>query len=53
MVTTARSDVGLVVTEHGVADLRGRSLRERAASLVAVADPAFRDELARAVPRHT
>jgi len=53
VVTTARSDVGLVVTEHGVADLRGRSLRERAASLVAVADPAFRDELARAVPRHT
>lgn len=53
VVTTARSDVGLVVTEHGVADLRGRTLRERAEALVAVADPAFRDELARAVPRHT
>jgi acyl-CoA hydrolase len=34
-----------VVTEHGVAELWGRSLRERAAALIAIADPAFRPEL--------
>jgi acetyl-CoA hydrolase len=44
-VTTARADVDLVVTEHGVADLRGRSLRQRASLLAAVAAPAFRDQL--------
>jgi acyl-CoA hydrolase len=33
------------VTEHGVADLRGRSLRERARALIACAHPDFRDEL--------
>ena len=38
-------DVSIVVTEHGVADLRGRSPRERAQELVRVADPSFRDEL--------
>ena len=44
MVTT-RADVRFVVTEHGVADLWGRSLRERAKALIAIADPRFRDEL--------
>lgn len=53
VVTTARSDVGLVVTEHGVADLRGLSLRQRAEAMVAVADPTHRDDLARSIPRHT
>jgi acetyl-CoA hydrolase len=48
VVTTARSDAGLVVTEHGVADLRGRTLRQRAEALVAVAGPAFRNDLAAA-----
>ena len=38
-------DASVVVTEHGVADLRGLSPRERAAELVAVADPSFRDDL--------
>ncbi len=41
-VTTARSYVDLVVTEHGIADLRGRSLRERTDLLVAVAEPEYR-----------
>jgi acetyl-CoA hydrolase len=50
VVTTARSDAGLVVTEHGVADLRGRTLRQRAEALVAVAHPDFRDDLADAIP---
>jgi succinyl-CoA:acetate CoA-transferase len=40
-------DASVVVTEHGVADLRGRSPRERAEALTAVADPAFRDDLER------
>jgi acyl-CoA hydrolase len=47
-VVTPRADTRYVVTEHGVADLWGRSLRERAEALVAVAHPAFRDELAAA-----
>ena len=44
-VTTARSDVDIVVTEHGWAELRGKSLRERAAALSAIADPAHREGL--------
>jgi acyl-CoA hydrolase len=51
VVTTTRSDVDLVVTEHGVAELRGRSLRERAQSLIAVAHPDFRAALAEAAER--
>jgi acetyl-CoA hydrolase len=38
-VSTARSDAGLIVTEHGIADLRGQPLRERAARLIAIAPP--------------
>ena len=38
-VSTARSDVDVVVTEHGWADLRGQSLTERARALKAIADP--------------
>jgi acyl-CoA hydrolase len=33
------------VTEHGVAELRGRTIRERTHALVSIASPAFRDEL--------
>jgi acyl-CoA hydrolase len=47
-VTTARSDVDIVVTEHGWAELRGRNLRERAAALTAIADPAHREALGKA-----
>jgi acyl-CoA hydrolase len=46
-VTTARSDVDFVVTEHGVAELRGASLRQRARRMLDVAAPEHRDELAR------
>ncbi|BBX44782.1 acetyl-CoA hydrolase/transferase C-terminal domain-containing protein [Mycobacterium cookii] len=45
VVTTSRSDVDTVVTEYGVAHLRGCSLRERARRLVAIAAPEFRDQL--------
>ena len=44
-VTTPRSDAGVVVTEHGIADLRGLSLRERRRRLLDVADPGHRDHL--------
>ena len=44
-VTTPRSGVDVVVTEHGTADLRGRGLRERAESLIAVAAPEHRAAL--------
>ena len=44
-VVTTRSDVHYVVTEHGVAYLRGKTLRQRAEALIGVADPRFRDEL--------
>ena len=47
-VTTARSDVSVVVTEHGVADLRGKSLGERRQAMMRLVAPQFRDELERA-----
>ena len=47
VVTTARSDVDTVVTEYGVAHLRGCSLGERARRLSAIAAPEFRDQLDR------
>lgn len=44
-VTTSRNDVDYIVTEFGVAHLRGKSLRERAKALISIAHPDFRDEL--------
>ena len=44
-VVTSRADVHYVVTEHGVAHLHGKTLRERAEALIAIADPEFRDSL--------
>jgi len=44
-VVTSRGDVHYVVTEHGVAYLWGKTLRQRAEALIAIADPRFRDEL--------
>jgi acetyl-CoA hydrolase len=48
-VTTARSDADIVVTEHGVAHLRGCSLHERARRLAAIAHPDHREPLLRAL----
>jgi acyl-CoA hydrolase len=48
VVSTPRTDIDVVVTEHGVADLRGLDAAGRAAALVAVADPAWRPALAAA-----
>ena len=44
-VVTTRADVHWVVTEYGIADLYGRSLRERARQLIDIAHPDFREEL--------
>jgi len=47
-VTTARSDVDVIVTEFGAAELRGQTLAERTRRLIAIAHPDFREELERA-----
>jgi acyl-CoA hydrolase/GNAT superfamily N-acetyltransferase len=44
-IVTSRGDVRFVVTEYGVADLWGKSVRERALALVEIAHPSFRAEL--------
>jgi acyl-CoA hydrolase len=44
-VVTSRADVHYIVTEHGVANLFGKNLRERVEALLEIADPEFRDEL--------
>jgi acyl-CoA hydrolase len=46
MVTTLKNTVDKIVTEWGVAELRGRSLRERATALIAIAHPDHRERLA-------
>ncbi len=47
-VTTTRNDVHYVVTEYGVADLYGRTIRQRVRALIDIAHPDFREELERA-----
>jgi acyl-CoA hydrolase/RimJ/RimL family protein N-acetyltransferase len=44
-VSTTRGDVHYVVTEYGIATLRGRCIRERIMELIQVAHPKFRDQL--------
>ncbi len=46
-VTTARSEVDVVVTEYGAAELKGQNLGERARRLTAIAHPDFREGLER------
>ena len=50
-VSIGKNDVGYVVTEYGVASLRGKSMRQRAAALADIAHPDFRQELRAAVQR--
>ena len=45
VVTTSKNDVDYIVTEYGVAHLRGEPLSSRARQLIAIAHPNFRDEL--------
>ncbi len=44
-VTTSRNDVHNVVTEYGIANLRGKTIRQRAKALINIAHPDFRDQL--------
>lgn len=44
-VTTPRNDVAYVVTENGVAALKGKTIRQRAEALIAIAAPEFQDRL--------
>jgi len=50
IVTTPRHQLDLVVTEFGAAELRGRSVEERAEALIAIAHPDARAALARGEP---
>lgn len=44
-VTTSRNDVHYIITEYGIALLKGKTLKERAKALIKIAHPNFRDEL--------
>lgn len=50
-ISTSKNDINYVVTEFGVAQLRGKSAKQRAQSLIAIAHPKFRDELSEAAKR--
>lgn len=51
VVSTTKNDVNYVVTEYGVAQLRGKSLRQRMEELIAIAHPDFRGDLRKAARR--
>ncbi len=50
-VVTTRNDVHFVVTEYGVASLHGKTVRQRAQTLIHIAHPQFRDELTHAAQK--
>ncbi len=50
-ITTPRHQVDVVVTEHGIAELQGRTVHQRGLALAEVAHPDFRDELRHAAER--
>jgi acyl-CoA hydrolase len=50
-VVTTRAHTQYVITEYGIANLRGKSLRERAQALIAIAAPQFRQQLCEEVNR--
>jgi acetyl-CoA hydrolase len=45
---TTRNHVRFVVTEYGIADLYGKTIRQRARAMIDVANPQFREELEKA-----
>jgi acyl-CoA hydrolase len=47
VITTPRHQVDVIVTEYGVAELEGKTVRERGEALAAIEHPRFRDELLR------
>lgn len=46
-VTTSRNDVDYIVTEFGIAELKGKTVRQRIYNLISIAHPGFREELER------
>ena len=50
-VSTSKNDVDYVVTEYGMAQLRGKSAQQRAKALIGIAHPKFRDELTEAAQK--
>ena len=52
VVTSTRADMMYVVTEHGIVNLKGRSIPERARAMISIAHPDFRDGLEREARRH-
>ena len=44
-VTVSREDVDYIITEYGIAHLRGKTLKERAKAMISLAHPDFRPEL--------
>jgi 4-hydroxybutyrate CoA-transferase len=51
-VTDSKADVHFVVTEFGIADLHGKTIRQRAKALIGLAHPKFRDELEKFAKEH-
>ena len=45
VVSTPRHQIDVVITEYGVAELEGRTIRERSRALAMIGHPQFRDEL--------
>jgi acyl-CoA hydrolase len=50
-VSTSKNDINYVVTEYGVAQLRGKSVKQRAEALIGIAHPDFRSELREAAKK--
>ena len=50
-VVTTRADVDFVVTEYGIASLKGKTIRERAIALISISDPSYREALTAAAKR--
>jgi acyl-CoA hydrolase len=53
VITTPRHQVDTIVTEHGIAELQGKTAHQRGQALAAIAHPDFRDELLEAAARTT
>jgi acyl-CoA hydrolase len=51
VITTPRHQVDVVVTEHGAAELMGKTIRQRGQALAAIAHPDFRDDMLEAAER--
>jgi len=51
VVTTTRTDIHYIVTEYGIADMRGKSVHQRADALISIAHPDFRSDLRREFSR--